>query len=80
MAFENLHPRIEEVLGRVMPAEHSVAGLDDLPPHVLADATRLHERCGSLVAFAYLFHTTTATFGDVKAFCSERGWTTSVDE
>lgn len=79
MAFAELHPRIEEVLGRAMPSEHSVR-LDALPEDVLRDAETLNARAGSLLAFAFLFHTTDASFGDVKAFIAARGWTTSIDD
>jgi hypothetical protein len=80
MAFADTHPRIEKVLGHAMPPEHAIKGLDQLPSHVAADAATLYENCGSLVAFAYLFHVTDASFGDVKAYCATRGWTTDVDD
>jgi len=79
MAFAELHPRIEQILGKPMPPEHSVRGLDHLPADVVRDAEALHARCGSLLAFAYLFHVTDAGFGEVKLYCSSRGWTTGVD-
>lgn len=79
MAFAELHPRIEQVLCKQMPPEHSVRGLDHLPADVVHDAEVLHARCGSLLAFAYLFHVTDAGFGEVKSYCSSRGWTTGVD-
>jgi hypothetical protein len=31
-------------------------------------------RCGSLLAFAYLFHATDASFGDVKSYIGEHGY------
>jgi hypothetical protein len=80
MAFADLHPRIEQVLGKPIPPEHSVHGLGSLPPDILQDAETLNMASGSLLAFAYLFHVTGAGFGDVKAFCSSRGWTTAIDE
>lgn len=76
MAFAETHLRIEQVLGRPMPPEHSVRGLDLLPLEVERDAETLYLRCGSLLAFAYLFHVTDASFGDVKSYVSERGWAT----
>lgn len=80
MAFADTHPRIEQVLGHSMPPEHSISRLEQLPADVETDAKTLHERCGSLMAFAYLFHVTDASFGDVKAYCAARGWTTGVDD
>lgn len=80
MAFENLHSRIEEVLGKPMPLEHSIHGLDNLPPDVVRDAETIYEHAGSLLAFVYLFHVTDAAFGDVKCYCGSRGWATGVDE
>ena len=80
MAFAELHPRIEQVLGKPMPVEHAVHGLDSLPADVVRDAEILYARCGSLLAFVYLFHVTDAAFGDVKSYCESRGWTTSIDE
>ena len=62
-----------------MPPEHAIDALDHLPLDVLADATTLYERCGSLLAFAYLFHCTKASFGEVKEYCAAQGWTAGVD-
>jgi hypothetical protein len=79
MAFAELHPGIEEVLVRRMPSEHSVR-LDALPEDILRDAETLNSRAGSLLAFAFLFHTTDASFGDVKAFLAARGWTAGIED
>ncbi len=80
MAFADLHPRIEQVLGRAIPPERSVNGLEKLPSNVEADAKTLHGRCGTLMAFVYLVHLTDASFGDVKAHCASRGWTAGVED
>ncbi len=80
MAFADLHPRIEQILGKPIPPEHSLPSLERLPPEVLRDADLLHKHAGSLLAFAYLFHVTGAAFGDVKGYCTARGWTTGIDE
>ena len=79
MAFAELHPRIEQVLGKRMPPEHSVRGLDQLPADVARDAEVLQAQVGSLLAFAYLLHVTDAGFGEIKLYCSSRGWATGVD-
>ena len=78
--FAETHPRIEGVLGQPMPPEHAVHGLDQLPAAIEQDAETLYERCGSLLTFAYLFHVTDATFGDVKAHLGARGWTSGVED
>lgn len=44
--------------------------LDSIPS---GDAETLYLRCGSPLAFAYLFHVTDACFGDVKPYIGGRG-------
>ena len=80
MAFAETHSRIEQVLGHPMPREHSIHGLDHLPIELERDAEALYLRCGSLMAFAYLYHVTDASFGDVKTYVSGRGWSAGDDD
>lgn len=80
MAFPDTHPRIEAAIGHPIPAEHSVHGLAELPAQILGDAVLVYEQCGSLHAFAYLYHVTDAEFGQVKEFCAAQGWSTDVDD
>lgn len=74
-----LMEQIQRTIGREIPSVRSVRGLAHLPPVVLQDAEVLNRASGSILAFAYLYHVTDASFGDVKLYISDRGWGGSVD-
>lgn len=74
-----LMEQIQRIIGREIPPLRSVHGLTHLPPVVLQDAEVLYGVSGSILAFAYLYHVTDASFGDVKLYISHRGWGGSVD-
>lgn len=71
--------KMERIIGREIPPLRSVRGLAHLPPGVLQDAEMLYRTSGSILAFSYLYHVTDASFGDVKLYVSDRGWSESVD-
>ncbi len=74
-----LAARIRQAIGREPRSAKSVHGLDQLPPDVLDDIEVINGKCGGLYVFAYLYHVTDATFGDVKLYIAERGWLHSAD-
>lgn len=71
--------RVRDAIGKEPPPEHSVRGLDDLPSEVVKDLVVIHQRWGTLCAFAYLRHVTEASFGEVKLYLDGKGWVESVD-
>lgn len=72
--------RIRQAIGRDMRPAKSVHGLEQLPADVLEDAEAIFKGCGGIYVFAYLYHVTDASFGDVKVFTSEMGWLRSVED
>lgn len=72
--------RVRQATGRDPRPEKSVHGLDQLPPDVLEDIEAINEAWGGLYVFAYLYHVTDASFGDVKCYVGSRGWGGGVDD
>jgi hypothetical protein len=72
--------RIRQATGRDPRPAKSVHGLDNLPADVLEDIEAINKACGGIYVFAYLYHVTDASFGDVKLYVDDRGWHHSVDD
>ncbi len=71
--------QIQRIIGREIQPLRSVHGLAHLPLAVLQDVEVLNRVSGSILAFSYLYHVTDASFGDVKRYVSDRGWSESVE-
>ena len=66
--------RVRSVLGKEPPDQNTVQGLSDIPDDILKDVALIYEKCGSLYAFAFLYHVSDAEFGEVKTYVSDRCW------
>lgn len=72
--------KVRQATGRETPSEKSVQGLARLPTHVVQDIEAINQICGGLAVFAYLYHVTDASFGDIKEYLDKKGWLHGVDE
>jgi len=71
--------RVLDVIRKELPLEHSIHGLENLPPEILSDLELINHTCDSIHAFAYLKYVSDASFHEIKSYLDKKGWHSSAD-